>query len=264
MTPLLTSSGIHFAYAQNPVLRDVSVSLRAGEIVALLGPNGSGKTTLIRVLLGHLRPSVGSILWDDRTVQDWPRRELARRVAYLPQSPTIEPEQRVIDVLRLGRAPYLQGFGIESSHDLDVVQRVIHQLDLPDIADRPIASLSGGQRQRVFVGRCLVQEPAALLLDEPSTFLDLKAQIELATLLKALAKNQKIGVLMASHDLNLAAGLADRILLLKSGALAAEGPPDLVLQPELLEKVYEVAMERVVTGQGFVVMPRINPAEAKS
>ena len=132
MSDLLKASGITFAYTDRPVLKDVAISLSAGEIVALLGPNGSGKTTLIRALLGHLHAS-GSIRWDDKELRSWRRRDLARRVAYLPQTPTVEPEHCVIDVLRLGRAPYWQIFGIESAHDAEVVDRVTQMLELNDL-----------------------------------------------------------------------------------------------------------------------------------
>lgn len=256
MTPLLSASNLSFRYTDKPVVRDVNVSLSAGEIVALLGPNGSGKTTLIRLLLGHLHASAGSIQWDNRDLGHWPRRDLAKRVAYLPQSPTIDPDQRVIDVLRLGRAPYLQAFGIESTRDVEVVEQVIQQLGLSDIVNRPMSDLSGGQRQRIFVGRCLVQQPAALLLDEPSTFLDLKAQIELSNLLKNLAKEQQIAVLMASHDLNLAGGLADRVMLLKEGSLIREGSAAEVLDSALLQDVYGVPMERIESAGRPLVFPR--------
>lgn len=257
MSELLAATSVSFSYTDKPVLRVVSVSLHAGEIVALLGPNGSGKTTLIRVLLGHLHALSGQIQWDQREIRSWPRRELAKRVAYLPQTPTLLPDQRVIDALRLGRAPYLQAFGLESSRDIEVLDRVVEQLELAEIVNRPLDKLSGGQRQRVFVGRCLVQEPAAMLLDEPSTFLDLKAQIELSSLLKKLAKDQKIGVLMASHDLNLAAGLADRVILLKSGQLVRAGTPDEVLQPDLLESVYGIPMQRIEGAGRIMVVPKM-------
>lgn len=256
MNPLLSAANVSFAYTDRPVVREVSVALNPGEIVALLGPNGSGKTTLIRALLGHLRAS-GSVQWEGRPLSDWPRREFARRVAYLPQSPTIEPQQRVIDILRLGRAPYLRAFGIESQQDVSVVEQVINQLDLSAIVNRPIDELSGGQRQRVFVGRCLIQQPAAMLLDEPSTFLDLKAQVDLARLLKTLAKEQQIGILMASHDLNLAGGLADRVVLLKDGAMVRQGTVDDVLRPDVLGDVYGVTMDRIEAGGRPALIPRM-------
>src|SRR4051812_40618974 len=230
MGSLLVSTNLSFSYGDRPALREVSVSLDAGEVVVILGPNGSGKSTLIRTLLGHLHPKSGMIEWDSRPIQQWRRRELARRVAYLPQSPTADPDQTVHDVLRLGRAPYWQAFGIESSRDAVVASEVAAKLQLTDLLRRPIGELSGGQRQRVFIGRCLAQEPAALLLDEPNTFLDLRHQVELLRLLRSLAKDQKLGVLMASHDVNLAGAHADRLIVLQAGSIAAQGAPTDVLR----------------------------------
>src|SRR5688572_29536040 len=168
MTRVLDAADVAFAYGDRPVLRGVSVTLSPGEVVALLGPNGSGKSTLIRVLLGQLVPAAGSVTWQEKPIASWRRRDLARLVAYLPQSPSYEPEQRVAEALRLGRAPYWGAFGIESTRDAQVVGEVARLLALEDLLARRMDELSGGQRQRVFVGRCLVQEPRALLLDEPN------------------------------------------------------------------------------------------------
>ena len=257
--PLLAATGLSFSYGDRAVLRDVSLTLSPGQVVALLGPNGSGKSTLLRVLLGQLHPpQPGVVRWDGRPVEHWPRRDLARRVAYLPQSPTAEPGQTVADVLRLGRSPYWGAFGLESPRDVEVVGSVAKLLSLHDLLDRPLDELSGGQRQRVFVGRCLAQEPAALLLDEPTTFLDLRHQVELLRLLRRLAQDRSVAVLMASHDLNLAAALADRAVLLDEGRVAAEGTPESVLEPETLTRVYGVRMERVTTPGGGV--PFVFPA----
>ena len=246
---LLRARDVSFAYGDAPVLRGVTLSLDAGEVVALLGPNGSGKSTLIRALLGQLS-AAGEIAWTDRPLAGWRRRDLARLVAYLPQSPTFEPEQRVADVLRLGRAPYWRAFGIESPRDEAVVREVAALLHLDDLLDRRMDQLSGGQRQRAFVGRCLAQEPRALLLDEPNTFLDLRHQVELLQLLRRLARERGVGVLLASHDLNVAASLADRLVLLDGGTLAAAGTPAEVLDPTLLGRVYGLAMQRIDRGVG--------------
>ena len=263
--PLLDAANLTVAYDQRVVLRDVSLRLDAGEVVALLGPNGSGKSTLLRTLLGQLALRAGDVRWDGRPLKQWSRRELARFVAYLPQSAMYDPSQTVADVLRLGRAPYWGAFGLESSQDLAVVRRVAQTLDLVELLPRSIDQLSGGQRQRVFVGRALVQEPKALLLDEPNTFLDLRHQVELSALLRRLAKDAGVAVLMASHDLNLAAMFADRLILLESGAVAAAGSADEVLKPELLTRVYGVPIDRVVPTDGGspVVLPRVaaNPVE---
>lgn len=257
MSELLQAKELHFAYGERPVLRGASLSLAAGEIVALLGPNGSGKSTLIKCLLGHLKAK-GSVEWEGKALRAWRRRELARRVAYLPQSPAWEPEQTVLDVLRLGRSPYWQAFGIESARDIRVVNQVSALLGLDELCHRRMDEISGGQRQRVFIGRCLIQAPGAMLLDEPNTFLDLRHQVEMSQLLRRLAREQAIGVLMASHDLNLAAGFADRLVLLEEGRVVASGTPGEVLQPELLERVYGVAMERIDReGREVVVVPRV-------
>ena len=254
---LLNATNLTFAYADAPVLSDVSLTLAAGQIVALLGPNGSGKSTLIKCLLGDLRPA-GHIAWSDRPIATWSRRELAKTVAYLPQSPTADPQSRVIDVLRLGRAAHWGAFGIESPRDATVIAEIGTLLGLTDLLPRPIAELSGGQRQRAFIGRCLAQEPAALLLDEPATHLDLKYQVELLQLLKKLAKEKQLAVLMASHDLNLAAAFADELLLLHAGKIAAKGSATDVLRPDVLQAAFGLPMDRVETSGGVpLVFPRI-------
>ena len=246
---LLEANNLSFAYGDRAVLRDVSLQLSGREVVALLGPNGAGKSTLLRVLLGQLAGS-GSIKWGERELRTWARRQLARTVAYLPQAPAAEDEQLLGDVLRAGRAPYWRAFGIESSADAAIVQDVARQLDLSELLTRPMAELSGGQRQRVFIGRCLVQQPKAMLLDEPSTFLDLRHQVELAQLLRRLAREHGIAVLMASHDLNLASAFADRLVVLHEGTVAAEGPPSRVLEPELLSRVYGLTLRRIDPPEG--------------
>lgn len=254
---LLSASEVTFSYTDRPVLRDVALALAPGEVVTLIGPNGSGKSTLLRVLLGHLNARGASIEWENRNLRRWPRRGLARRIAYLPQAPTHDVDHRVRDVLRLGRSPYWSAFGIEAPRDADAVSGVARQLNLTDLLDRRMDELSGGQRQRVFIGRCLVQEPVAMLLDEPSTFLDLRYQVELLTLLRQLAREHSIGVLMASHDLNLAAAYADRMVLMSAGRIAASGAPAEVMREDLIAQVYGVAMERIERKNGApVLLPR--------
>jgi iron complex transport system ATP-binding protein len=254
---LLEANNISFSFGRERVLQAVSIALAAGELRAILGPNGSGKSTLLRVLLGQL-PAGGAVQWDGRDVRQCRPRELARIVAYLPQSPAFEPGQTVAETLRLGRAPYLGVFGIESVSDAAMVRQIAEQLALADWLNRPLDTLSGGQRQRVFIGRCLVQQPRALLLDEPSTFLDLRHQIDLWKLLKQIAAEQKIGVLLASHDLNLAGAFADRLLLLRRGIAAAQGTPAEVLKAEVLSEVFETPMAILPREIGPpLVMPRI-------
>ena len=234
---VLSATGVTLSYGERPALRGVDLSLAAGEVVALIGPNGSGKSSLIRGLLGAVAAG-GEIRWFGRSLADWPRRDLARRVAYLPQSPTADAGQRVVDVLRTGRTPYGGLFGLESRRDAEVVSAVADDLDLADLLDRPLDELSGGQRQRAFLGRCLAQEPTALLLDEPNTYLDLKYQVDLCHRLRRLAGGAGLGVLMAVHDLTLASLFADRVVLLADGRVVASGPPAAVLTPAVVSPAY--------------------------
>ena len=265
MNRLLQTGNLGFTYPGSRVeaLRDVNLRLFPGEVVALIGPNGSGKSTLIKLLIGALQ-GMGEIKWDDKPIAQWPRRALARHVAYLAQSPMYEPAQTVLEVLRLGRAPYWRLFGIESMRDAQVVHEVAERLGLKDLLHRGMDQISGGQRQMVFVGRCLVQEPHAILLDEPNTFLDLRHQVELMSLLRKLAHAQGVGVLMASHDLNLAATSADQLILLDRGVVVTDGKPQQVLDPEILGRVYGLAMERIDRkGAAPILLPRMeNSAHA--
>ncbi len=259
MSNLLSAEQLVFSYSGRCALEGVSISLSPGEIVAIVGPNGSGKSTLIRVLLGELKRTSGALNWLDRPIDRWPRRELAKKVAYLPQHPTSAPGQTVSDVLRLGRAPHLRAFGVETIEDERVVREVATLLELDELLKRPMDGLSGGQRQRVFLGRCLVQQPVALLLDEPNTYLDVRHQMSLGREIRGRSREQKIGVIMASHDLNLAAMVADRMLLLSAGRVLTEGSPSEVLRSAALGSAFGVTMRIIESeGESPVAMPRMN------
>jgi iron complex transport system ATP-binding protein len=257
MTNILKATNIAFAYARVPVLTNISLELEAGKITALIGPNGSGKSTLLRILLGDLRAS-GEILWRDKPISQWPRRELGRFIAYLPQNPRHEPGQTVLDVIRLGRAPYWGAFGLEGDSDQKIILEIADTLELKDLLDRSMDEISGGQRQRVFLGRCLAQQPAAVLLDEPHTFLDLKHQIEICQLLRRLSQTHNLSVLMASHDLNMVGAFSDEMILLHEGRMLAKGTPTQVLHPETLKAAYDVEMVLLKTPAGHpMVFPEL-------
>jgi iron complex transport system ATP-binding protein len=257
MADLLNVEEVSLAYADATVLSGVRLSLAAGQVIALLGPNGSGKSTLLKVLLGHLT-GTGNIRWQDRPLTDWRRRDLARLVAYLPQNPPWDADQTVADALRLGRAPYWGALGMESVEDEKIVRAAAASMNLSDLLHRRMDELSGGQRQRVLLGRCLAQEPKAMLLDEPDTFLDLKHQVELCRMLRELATKDGMGLLLASHDLNLAAMFADQVVILNQGKVAASGSPADVLRPEIIEPVYGVRMDRIERpGATAVLIPRM-------
>lgn len=259
---ILIAENLRFAYRSAPrVLDDISLTLTPGKITVLLGPNGSGKSTLLKLLLGLFKPASGKILWNNRPLQSLHRADLARLVAYLPQSSAHEEGQSVAEVLRAGRTPYLQAFGLESQRDIQIVEQTAQNLQLTEILNRPMEELSGGQRQRVFLARALVQEPQAFLLDEPSTFLDLQHQSQLWQILQTLAHEKNLAILAASHDLNLAAAYADELLLLHNGKIAAAGPPESVLDPDLLSRVYSIDMERIDRpGKTPLIFPNLRPS----
>ena len=244
--------------AKTPALATVSLHAEAGEVVCLVGPNGAGKSTLLRSLLTPA--TAGTVAWFDKPLADWPRRDFARRVAFLPQAPAALPGVRVGDVLASGRVPHWSAFGVESAADRAAVQSVADSLDISDWLDRPLDTLSGGQRQRVFLGRCLAQlgdaRPAAVLLDEPDAHLDLARVAELRRLIRSLADNRGLLVVVASHDLNVAARAADRIVLLANGRVVASGLPGDVLNEAHLSRAYQTELLVHAVQGNVVVVPR--------
>lgn len=234
MTPLLQVSGLGFAFSRRSVLDDVSFSVGRGELVALIGVNGSGKSTLLELLFGLKRPSAGAILIDEHSISRFSRRELARRVAYLPQDTAIDFALPVRDVVAMGRHPHLPFLQPMTAHDLSVVTSSLCATRTDSLAHRAITALSGGERHRVLLARALAQEAKLLLLDEPTAHLDLGHQVEAMRLLRGLLGEGNSAVCVL-HDVNLAARFADRILLLAGGRLVADGPPAAVLTETHLE-----------------------------
>jgi iron complex transport system ATP-binding protein len=252
--PIVTARGLSVMLGGRSVLNDVSLSLTAGRITVLIGPNGGGKTTLLRALLGQVR-ATGDIAWVGRPLSGWSRGGLARVAAYLPQAPTFETGDRVLDVLRLGRLPHGGLLGLDSMADDAVIDSVAADLSLGDLLDRRIQTLSGGQRQRVFLGRALAQQPKAILLDEPATYLDLRHQVELYTLLGRMAREKHIAVLMASHDVNLSLVHADDAIILKNGRVLASGDIEAVLTEPTLSEAFGLPIRKISNGVDTVFVP---------
>ena len=243
--PLLEASGVHVELGGQPILRDVEVTVRRGEVVGLVGPNGAGKSTLLRVVTGMLRPSAGAVAIEGDALGTLARRELAMRVAVVQQLPEAPPTMRVRDLVLLGRHPHLGLLARESRHDFDVVAEAMRRAGCDRFADRELGSLSGGERRRAFIARALAQEATLLLLDEPTSNLDAHAQVEILELVADLAAGGS-GVLLIVHDLTLAAAYCDRVVLLDRGEVVAEGPPSEVVTSEHVQRVY---------GSGVTVLP---------
>lgn len=242
--------GIRFAYASEPILKDVTLEVIPGEITAIVGPNGSGKSTLLRCVDGILRPQGGSVLLDGCSLQADNRRSIARKIALVPQEQSRRASATVFDVVLSGRRPHRTLYPRQS--DLEIVTEVIRQLDLSEIAMRRLGELSGGQKQKVMVARALAQESRVLLLDEPTSSLDLRHQLEVLGLVKRLTRTRRLTTLVAIHDLNLASRFCDRLVMLRNGRIFAAGDAG-ILTSKNIEAVYGVKAT-VMKAQGRIVV----------
>ncbi len=228
---------IHVYYDSLKVLEEVSIEINEGDIVSILGPNGSGKTTLLKTLDAILKPYKGSIYIDMKNILDIPRRELAKIIGYVPQTIAFYPGLKVIDFVITGRRPYIE-FS-PTKKDFEIIYKVLKEVDIEYLADRYLSQLSGGELQRVLIARALVAQPKILLLDEPTSNLDIRYQIEVLELIKRLSR-ENTTVVMAIHDLTQAYRYSDKVILLKNGKIFSMGRPEDVLTPKNIEMVYGV------------------------
>lgn len=238
MTLHLEAVSYRYPAAATDAVSGVSLTVPQGRFHALLGPNGSGKTTLVRIALGGLQPARGSAEIDGKPAHLWPRQALARVVGVVPQREDNLFPQRVRETVLLGRYPHLSLWGRERTEDYDAVTRALAACDAGPLADRWVWTLSGGEYQRVRIARALAQEPRLLVLDEPGMSLDLRHEMELFELTRDLVDRRGLGVLMITHDVNLAARFADSLLLLRGGRAIASGPPAAVLTQDVVERVF--------------------------
>lgn len=253
--PLVAARSLVVGYplahgGRREVLRGVDLGLGRGELMALLGTNGSGKTTLLRTFAGTLAPDHGSVTFDGREIGTWRRDALARRVAVLPQQLDLPAGFRVAELVAMGRAPHARRLFASTADDDRAVARALVDADAADLADRPAEELSGGERQRLLVAMALAQEPDLLLLDEPTLHLDLAHQVALLSAIRRLRDQRGMTVLAVLHDLNLAAAFAPRIAVLDEGRVVADGPPGEVLSPDLVQRVFDVAVDEARTSDG--------------
>jgi iron complex transport system ATP-binding protein len=248
--PVAELTGVVAGYPGRVVLNGVDLRLGSGETVALLGPNGSGKSTLLRVLAGTLRARSGSVRLFGREVGEWSRPEIARRLAVLPQSTELPAGFRAGEVVAMGRIPHRRTWFGPGPDDDRAVRLALRDADAEELADRPVDELSGGERQRVLVAMALAQEPAVLLLDEPTLHLDLAHQLGLVRALGRLRRAREISVVAVLHDLNLASGWADRCLVLHDGRLQAATAPDGSFDLGTARAAFGTPIEEAVTSSG--------------
>ncbi|MFN3663420.1 ABC transporter ATP-binding protein [Yoonia sp.] len=243
---LLTANALRAGYGPRMILDNLDLTVPSGAITAIVGANACGKSTLLRCLARLLRPSAGHVVLDGRAVQDMPTRELARILGLLPQSPTAPDGITVADLVSHGRHPHQGLLSRWTQADDLAVASALAVTQTADLAERDVDALSGGQRQRVWIAMALAQETDILLLDEPTTFLDVAHQIEVLDLLVDLNRSRGTTIVMVLHDLNLAARYADHLVALMQGKVHAAGPPASVLTETVIEKVFGVQC-RVMT-----------------
>jgi iron complex transport system ATP-binding protein len=253
----LEARDLTVGYNGRDVLQAVSLAVEPGEILVVSGPNGAGKSTLINALSGVIAPTEGSVLLAGKQLASLDDRQRARQIAVVPQGGYLPPVFSVRQVVQLGRTPYLGWLGTPQASDHEVVERVLQELDLSALQERPIARLSGGERQRVLLARALAQDAPILLLDEPTTFLDLRHQSEILSIVGSLAREKGLAILMVLHDLNLAGQSGDRIALLLNGQIRAQGSPAAVMTAENLSEVYGVPVTVLASpkGGGPIILP---------
>jgi iron complex transport system ATP-binding protein len=235
---MLSINSLSIQLSSRIVLRDITLDVRQGEVLALIGPNGVGKSTLIRAASGILKPMRGRITINDQDVHQLPIDLRARSIAVVPQAVRLPESFSVNDTVLMGRTAYLGWLGHEGDVDRSIALEAMNRTNTLDLASRRIGELSGGEQQRVLIARALAQAAHVLLLDEPTAHLDLKYQADVLSLVRSLAHDQDYAVLIALHDLNLAAVYADRVALLSNGHLIALGTPEEVLTTEKLSPVY--------------------------
>lgn len=269
MTDILQLQDVCFSYDGSEVLRGLTLNVAEGSFVSVVGPNGSGKTTLVRIASGLFLPDRGECLVAGRPTRTYRRRDLARVVAVVPQESHIAFPFSALQVVLMGRSPYLGPLGFESAEDVELAQEALRETDAEDLSDRLLGELSGGEKQRVIIARALAQEPRLLLLDEATSFLDIRHQLDICRIVRRLSRERGVTVVMVEHDLNLAAEMSERMVLLADGGVFADGSPEEVLTEANVAEVFGAQVRREldpVTGRP-ILRPRErldNPSEPGS
>ncbi len=236
----IRTSDLSLAYDREMIIKQLGLSIVSGEITTLVGPNGCGKSTLLRGLARLLKPQTGEVLLDGKAIHTMPTKQLARQLGILPQGPTAPEGLTVYELVAQGRYPHQGFFQQWSDEDAEATREAIAVTNMVAFADRPLDTLSGGQRQRAWIAMALAQDTPILLLDEPTTFLDIGYQLEVMELIERLNRERQMTILLVLHDLNQAARYSDRMIVLSDGQVVADGSPHAVLTQALLAEVFKV------------------------
>jgi iron complex transport system ATP-binding protein len=236
----LTIGGVDVSYGSVDILKNVNFEVKSGQFLGILGPNGSGKTTLLKSISRVLKPKKGSILLGDKDIYEMKNVDVAKQLAVVPQETPLTFDFTALEVVLMGRNPHMSRFKMEDKKDIEIAKHAMEITHTWEFADRSIVELSGGERQRVIIARALTQEPQILLLDEPTTHLDISNQLEIMDLIQHLCETKKLLIVAVFHDFNLAARYCDSIILLKNGKIVALGKSEETLTSKNVKKVFSV------------------------
>lgn len=240
---LMKLEDISFTYETSPVLKDLSVSIQEKDFIGLIGPNGSGKSTLLKIMGGILKSDSGSIQFKDSLMSKINKKIFAQSVSWIPQDHPMVFPFKVSEIVLMGRHPYLSALSFESEKDFEITRKAMETTMTSQFADRYFNEISGGEKQRVMIASALAQSPEMMLLDEPTAALDLKYQVQILAILKNLNVEHNMTLVMAMHDLNLASRFCNRLILLNEGQIVRDGPPEQVLEKNILEQVYDTEVD---------------------
>lgn len=240
MNTVLTGKGISVGYQQNVIIPAMDVQIPREKITSIIGPNGCGKSTLLKALSRMLPVRSGEIVLDGRLISEMPTVEIARKMAILPQGPQAPAGLTVEELVAYGRYPHQKGFGKLQKEDREVIRWALEITHMEEFAERNIDALSGGQRQRAWIAMALAQDTPVILLDEPTTYLDMAHQLEVLELLEALNKKQKKTIALVIHDLNLAARFSDWMIAMRGGRVRYEGTPEEIMTEQMMEEVFSL------------------------
>ncbi|MCC5890718.1 MAG: ABC transporter ATP-binding protein [Alkalibacterium sp.] len=236
----IVTDDLKVGYGKELIIDGLSLTIPDSKITCIIGPNGCGKSTILKTIARILKPAGGAVLLDGKAIHSQPTKTIAQKVAILAQSPHTPEEMTVKDLVSYGRAPYQKGFGQLTNKDWEMVHWALEETNLLEFADRYVHSLSGGQRQRVWIAMALAQDTDILLLDEPTTYLDLAHQLDVLQVLEKLNKNQNKTIVMVLHDLNHAARFSDYLIALRNGQIVKAGKPSEVMTNEVLRDVFDI------------------------
>jgi iron complex transport system ATP-binding protein len=257
MSVMMTARSVSAGYGGADILKQITLELVSGKLVGVIGPNGSGKTTLLRAMSRSLRPSSGQVVLDGKDIFAIHARDFARRVAVVPQETLVPFDFSVLEVVLMGRSPWLGRFDLEGPPDIEAAEEALAVTGTAYLKDRPINALSGGERQRVILARALAQRPEILLLDEPTSHLDIAYQLEMMDAVSRLCRDQGLAVMIVLHDLNLAGQYCDSVAIIAGGELQAVGSPAEVITPENIGRIYGVNVwvnGHPTTGKPYVTL----------